>query len=56
VDSLDHSSRLPNYGSKMGINATRKWRRGLRAVLAVIRMPDGIKQRVDQLWKKAGLG
>ena len=26
VDSLDHSSRLPNYGSKMGIDATRKWK------------------------------
>ncbi|HET9305641.1 MAG TPA: UbiD family decarboxylase [Candidatus Sulfotelmatobacter sp.] len=25
VDSLDHSSRLPNFGSKMGIDATRKW-------------------------------
>jgi 4-hydroxy-3-polyprenylbenzoate decarboxylase len=25
VDSLDHASRLPNYGSKMGIDATRKW-------------------------------
>src|ERR1035441_6480978 len=25
VDSLDHSSRLVNYGSKMGIDATRKW-------------------------------
>ena len=25
VDSLDHSSRLPDYGSKMGIDATRKW-------------------------------
>ena len=25
VDSLDHSSRLANYGSKMGIDATRKW-------------------------------
>src|SRR6202007_1048519 len=25
IDSLDHSSRLPNYGSKMGIDATRKW-------------------------------
>jgi len=25
VDSLDHSSRLPNYGSKMGVDATRKW-------------------------------
>ena len=25
VDTLDHASRLPNYGSKMGIDATRKW-------------------------------
>jgi 4-hydroxy-3-polyprenylbenzoate decarboxylase len=25
VDSLDHASRLPDYGSKMGVDATRKW-------------------------------
>jgi 4-hydroxy-3-polyprenylbenzoate decarboxylase len=25
IDSLDHASRLPNFGSKMGIDATRKW-------------------------------
>ena len=25
VDSLDHASRLPDYGSKMGIDGTRKW-------------------------------
>ena len=25
VDSLDHASRLANYGSKMGIDATHKW-------------------------------
>jgi len=25
VDSLDHAARLPNYGSKMGIDAPRKW-------------------------------
>ena len=25
VDSLDHASRMANYGSKMGIDATRKW-------------------------------
>ena len=25
VDSLDHSARLANYGSKMGVDATRKW-------------------------------
>ncbi|MBM3335359.1 menaquinone biosynthesis decarboxylase, partial [Candidatus Sumerlaeota bacterium] len=25
VDTLDHASRLPNFGSKVGIDATRKW-------------------------------
>jgi len=25
IDSLDHASRLINYGSKMGIDRTRKW-------------------------------
>src|SRR5436309_13475840 len=25
IDSLDHASRMPNYGSKMGINAPRNW-------------------------------
>jgi 4-hydroxy-3-polyprenylbenzoate decarboxylase len=58
VDSLDHSSRLPNYGSKMGIDATRKWKEEgfARPWPDVIRMSDDVKKRVDQLWKKAGLG
>ncbi len=57
VDSLDHSSRLPNYGSKMGIDATRKWKEEgfTRPWPDVIRMPEDVKQRVAQLWKKAGL-
>jgi 4-hydroxy-3-polyprenylbenzoate decarboxylase len=25
VDVLDHASRLPQYGSHMGVDATRKW-------------------------------
>jgi 4-hydroxy-3-polyprenylbenzoate decarboxylase len=58
VDSLDHSSRMANYGSKMGIDATKKWKTEgfTRPWPDVIRMPDDVKQRVDQLWKKAGLG
>jgi 4-hydroxy-3-polyprenylbenzoate decarboxylase len=57
VDSLDHSSRMPNVGSKMGIDATKKWKEEgfTRPWPDVIRMPDEVKQRVDQLWKKAGL-
>jgi len=57
VDSLDHSSRLPNYGSKMGIDATKKWpEEGFtRPWPDVIRMPDEVRARVAALWKKAGL-
>jgi len=57
VDSLDHSSRLPNFGSKMGIDATRKWpgEGFTRPWPGVIRMPADVKQRVDEMWKKAGL-
>ena len=57
VDSLDHSSRLPNYGSKMGVDATKKWpAEGFtRPWPDVIRMPDDVRARVDALWKKAGL-
>ncbi|MEO8659519.1 MAG: menaquinone biosynthesis decarboxylase [Bryobacteraceae bacterium] len=57
VDSLDHASRLPNFGSKMGVDATRKWpgEGFTRPWPDVITMPDAIKQRVDALWKKAGL-
>jgi len=57
IDSLDHASRLANYGSKMGIDATRKWpgEGFTREWPDVIRMSPEVKQRVDQLWKKAGL-
>jgi 4-hydroxy-3-polyprenylbenzoate decarboxylase len=57
VDSLDHASRLPNYGSKMGVDATRKWREEgfTRPWPKVIRMPDDVRSRVDEMWMKAGL-
>jgi 4-hydroxy-3-polyprenylbenzoate decarboxylase len=57
IDSLDHSSRLPNYGSKMGVDATKKWPEEgfVRPWPDVIRMPDEVRGRVDELWKKAGL-
>jgi 4-hydroxy-3-polyprenylbenzoate decarboxylase len=57
VDSLDHASRLPNYGSKMGIDATRKWKaEGFdRPWPAMIEMDPATKARVDALWAKLGL-
>jgi 4-hydroxy-3-polyprenylbenzoate decarboxylase len=58
VDSLDHASRLPNYGSKMGVDATQKWAgEGFsRPWPGVIQMSEAVKRRVDALWTKAGLG
>jgi 4-hydroxy-3-polyprenylbenzoate decarboxylase len=57
VDSLDHSSRLPNFGSKMGVDATTKWpSEGFtRRWPNVIKMSPEVVSRVDELWKRAGL-
>ena len=57
VDSLDHSSRLPDYGSKMGIDATRKWAaEGFnRSWPPMIEMDAATKSRVDSIWKKLGI-
>ena len=53
VDSLDHASRLPNYGSKMGIDATRKWpSEGFsRPWPDEIIMDAATKAKVDEKWK-----
>jgi 4-hydroxy-3-polyprenylbenzoate decarboxylase len=57
IDSLDHSSRLPNYGSKMGIDATTKWASEgfTRRWPNVIEMSPEVVKRIDDLWKRAGL-
>jgi 4-hydroxy-3-polyprenylbenzoate decarboxylase len=53
VDSLDHASRLPNYGSKMGVDATRKWpSEGFaRPWPDEILMDEKTKALVDGKWK-----
>jgi 4-hydroxy-3-polyprenylbenzoate decarboxylase len=57
VDSLDHASRLPNYGSKMGIDATRKWAAEgfTRPWPAMLTMDPTIKTKIDALWKKLAI-
>ena len=57
VDSLDHASRLPNYGSKMGIDATRKWNAEgfTRPWPPMIAMDPSTRAHVDAIWKKLGL-
>ncbi len=57
VDQLDHSSRLPNFGSKMGVDATRKWKaEGFdRPWPRELQMSEEVRKRIDQLWPKLGL-
>jgi 4-hydroxy-3-polyprenylbenzoate decarboxylase len=57
VDSLDHASRLPNYGSKMGVDATRKWpSEGFsRPWPDEILMDEETKALVEKKWKELGI-
>jgi 4-hydroxy-3-polyprenylbenzoate decarboxylase len=57
VDELDFASRLPCYGSKIGIDATRKWREEgfLRPWPDAIVMSEDVKRRIDALWPSLGL-
>lgn len=57
VDVLDHASRAFTYGSKMGIDATRKWpEEGFtRSWPKVIHMDDATKQRIDAIWSTLGI-
>jgi 4-hydroxy-3-polyprenylbenzoate decarboxylase len=58
IDVLDHSSRAFTYGSKMGIDATRKWpEEGFtRNWPKLIEMDSATKRQVDEMWSKLGLG
>jgi len=57
VDSLDHASRLPDFGSKMGVDATRKWpSEGFsRPWPDEITMDPATKEKVDRVWKGLGI-
>jgi 4-hydroxy-3-polyprenylbenzoate decarboxylase len=57
VDALDHASGIPGFGSKMGIDCTRKlpdegypgrWPEK-------IRMDPEIRKRIDEIWSSLGL-
>jgi 4-hydroxy-3-polyprenylbenzoate decarboxylase len=57
MDDLDHSSRGPAFGTKMGIDGTRKWpEEGFDRVWPdVIEMDAEVRRRVDELWPRLGL-
>ncbi|MDE3180261.1 MAG: menaquinone biosynthesis decarboxylase [Acidobacteriota bacterium] len=57
VDQLEHASRLPNYGSKMGVDATHKWpAEGFsRPWPDEIRMDDATREKIDRMWESLGI-
>jgi 4-hydroxy-3-polyprenylbenzoate decarboxylase len=57
VDVLDHASRAFTYGSKMGIDGTRKWpEEGFtREWPDRIEMDADTKARVDAMWPRLGI-
>jgi 4-hydroxy-3-polyprenylbenzoate decarboxylase len=58
LDDLDHAANFPRYGSKMGIDATRKTREeGMtRDWPDELFMSDEIKKLVDSKWNDYGIG
>jgi 4-hydroxy-3-polyprenylbenzoate decarboxylase len=57
LDALDHASSLPHYGSRMGIDATRKWKSEghTREWPDDITMSPEIKALVDGRWEQYGI-
>jgi 4-hydroxy-3-polyprenylbenzoate decarboxylase len=57
IDVLDHSSRGFTYGSKMGVDATRKWpEEGFtREWPGMIVMDEATRRAVDAKWAKLGI-
>ena len=57
VDALDHSASFPRYGSKMGIDATRKSREEgmMRDWPEEIEMSEEIKKLVSEKWERYGI-
>jgi 4-hydroxy-3-polyprenylbenzoate decarboxylase len=57
LDALDHSAPYPNFGGKMGVDATRKTRdEGMgRPWPHEIAMSEDIKDMVTRRWKEYGL-
>ncbi|HHX41076.1 MAG TPA: menaquinone biosynthesis decarboxylase [Armatimonadetes bacterium] len=57
TDVLDHASQMPDWGGKLGLDATRKWLEEghTREWPPEIVMSQEVKARVDAIWPKLGL-
>jgi 4-hydroxy-3-polyprenylbenzoate decarboxylase len=58
VDSLNHAAPMVGYGSKMGLDATRKWpgEGHAREWPDVVKMDHATVEKIDQIWHQLGLG
>lgn len=58
VDSLNHATPMVGFGTKMGIDATRKWpsEGHTREWPEVVKMDRATVAKVDGMWDKLGLG
>jgi 4-hydroxy-3-polyprenylbenzoate decarboxylase len=57
VDVLDHASPMPGLGSKVGIDATKKWPEEgfVRGWPPVIEMNPEVKERIDTIWQRLNI-
>lgn len=57
ADDLDHAARGPAFGSKMGIDGTRKWpEEGFdREWPELIEMDPAVRRKVDEMWGRLGI-
>ena len=57
VDTLDHAARMQDFGSKMGIDATRKWATEgfARPWPDEMLVDEKTKTRVEAMWKTLGI-
>jgi 4-hydroxy-3-polyprenylbenzoate decarboxylase len=58
LDALDHSSPQPRFGTRLGVDATRKWPEEghTREWPDPLEMDPEVKRKVDGRWKEYGLG
>ncbi len=57
VDTLNHASPQRDFGSKVGVDATAKWKEEgyTRVWPEEIEMDEATKKKVDGLWKELGI-
>jgi 4-hydroxy-3-polyprenylbenzoate decarboxylase len=56
IDYLDFASPVSGLGSKMGMDATNKWKgESEREWGTTIEMSAEVKQRIDSIWEDLGI-